>query len=278
MKFAYPLLALLFIITYCSKTEIISIPENATDYSIKTKKGVIRYSVENRDKIIEIKYVYIEGIEGLASYSPPQIEGASIFTSSTRVTFTIYKRGFNIINFLLCDLLYQTGYISRKVYSVENGEKNIPYKYFGGTPSEIVKDLNKFIFYKDDIPEIQFNRQGEIIYFNPWDSYEFSEENDNNCASFSAIDEFKDLFFLIDVFKFKIGENIITIKLKNENEIEGKADSEFNFYKYPCEKWVFGMNVLNSADVREFNLETGDVTLYLSQGKDAIVDVKSGDF
>ena len=38
------------------------------------------------------------------------------------------------------------------------------------------------------------------------------------------------------------------------------------------------MNVLNSADIREFNLETGDVTLYLSQGKDAIVDVKSGDF
>lgn len=180
---------------------------------------------------------------------------------------------------MLCDLFYSKKYISQKIYSVGKGENNVTYKYFGGTPTNIVEGLNQFIFKSYDVPELKLIRDGKVIYYNPGDSYEFSEEMEKNCASFTGIDEFRDYLFDIDIFYFKIGENIIIINLKDENDnIKGKKDSEYNFYTYPCKKWVFGMNILRLADVRTFNLEDNEVTLYFSKKQNVIINEKDGDF
>ena len=280
MKLQYFLLVSLFIITYCINSEIIRIPENATDYIIKTKKGVLRYSVEKRDKILDIKYVSIEGIQDPDSIGPYELEGVSVYTTSRTVVFEIYNPDFKKINNLLCDLFYSQKYISQKIYSVGKGENNVTYRYFGGTPTNILEGLNKFIFKLNEEPALKLIRDGEVIYYNPWwDSYEFNEEMEKNCASNTAIDEWRDLFFDLDVIYFKIGENIIMINPKNENDnVRGKKDSEYNFYTYPCKKWVFGMNILRLADVRTFNLEDNEVTLYLSKKQNVIINEKDGDF
>ena len=65
---------------------------------------------------------------------------------------------------------------------------------------------------------------------------------------------------------------------KLDKYIQGKKDSEYNFYTYPCKKWVFGMNILRLADVRTFNLEDNEVTLYFSKKQNVIINEKDGDF
>ena len=284
MMLNFYLIVSIFIITHCSNEDIISLPVNAIDYMIQTKYGFIKYRAGIEYKIIEIKEIYLEGIQKIYLYNPPSIKGVNIHVNYKKVLFLIYGHSLNIINFLLCDLFYQTQYISKKIYSVENGERENPFRYFGGTPKYIVKDLKKFTFYRNDIPEINIDSTLGKIYYNPNDYYEFNEDSENNCASFTSIYEYQDYFFqTFEVLRFKIGNNIITLNVKNE--IEDKKENEVTEYQYqfskcPCEKWVFFIFFLNMINVREFKYENEEVivTLYISKDKKIIADTKDENF
>ena len=53
------------------------------------------------------------------------------------------------------------------------------------------------------------------------------------------------------------------ITFRNE-KLNKNSDGSFKdiFYDYPCDNLVLGSKFLNLINVREFNLETGDVTLF----------------
>jgi len=270
MKFQLHLLLIiiLIILTHCYNNKIISFPDNVNEYKIKTKYGFIHLKMEqNSDH--NLNSLYLIGVKNLNKYTPPETKEISLFIYNDVIKFTIFDNNMNKLNPVLCDLFYQTNYISQKIYSVENDARNNPYKYFGGTPSEVIENLNKFEFKKNEIPILYLLRDNgaekeenyETIIFNPQNELEFNEGFEKNCAK-SIIEEWGSLFWAFDVIKYKFEESNIVITFRNEKY--NLSDGSFNdiFYDYPCDNLVLGSKFLSLINVREFNLETGDVTLF----------------
>jgi len=270
MKFQLHLLLIiiLIILTHCYNNKIISFPDNVNEYKIKTKYGFIHLKMEqNSDH--NLNSLYLIGVKNLNKYTPPETKEISLFIYNDVIKFTIFDNNMNKLNPVLCDLFYQTNYISQKIYSVENDARNNPYKYFGGTPSEVIENLNKFEFKKNEIPIFYLLRDNgaekeenyETIIFNPQNELEFNEGFEKNCAK-SIIEEWGSLFWAFDVIKYKFEESNIVITFRNEKY--NLSDGSFNdiFYDYPCDNLVLGSKFLSLINVREFNLETGDVTLF----------------
>lgn len=273
MLIRYILLISIIITSFCQNEEILSIPDNVQSYKIETKYGIINFELENESLLIKMSYLKLQGIKNLNRYYPPEIEGVSTNVRAYRneIIFAIYGINLNIINDLICDVLYGTNYINKKVYSIGYNQNNELYKYFGGTPKSIVKDLKQFVFTKYEIPEINLISKEGLIYYNPEDRIEFSDKIENNCASFTTLNEFRDLFFDIVILRMKIGDNVITLKVKNENPVKQENNSiEYNFSNCPCKKWVLGLRFLELVNVREFDLKTGEVTLYLNNDNNLI--------
>ena len=270
MKFQLHLLLIiiLIILTHCYNNKIISFPDNVNEYKIKTKYGFIHLKMEqNSDH--NLNSLYLIGVKNLNKYTPPETKEISLFIYNDVIKFTIFDNNMNKLNPVLCDLFYQTNYISQKIYSVENDARNNPYKYFGGTPFEVIENLNKFEFKKNEIPILYLLRDNgaekeenyETIIFNPQNELEFNEGFEKNCAK-SIIEEWGSLFWAFDVIKYKFEESNIVITFRNEKY--NLSDGSFNdiFYDYPCDNLVLGSKFLSLINVREFNLETGDVTLF----------------
>jgi len=270
MKFQLHLLLIiiLIILTHCYNNKIISFPDNVNEYKIKTKYGFIHLKMEqNSDH--NLNSLYLIGVKNLNKYTPPETKEISLFIYNDVIKFTIFDNNMNKLNPVLCDLFYQTNYISQKIYSVENDARNNPYKYFGGTPFEVIENLNKFEFKKNEIPIFYLLRDNgaekeenyETIIFNPQNELEFNEGFEKNCAK-SIIEEWGSLFWAFDVIKYKFEESNIVITFRNEKY--NLSDGSFNdiFYDYPCDNLVLGSKFLSLINVREFNLETGDVTLF----------------
>ena len=270
MKFQFHLLLIiiLIILTHCYNNKIISFPDNVNEYKIKTKYGFIHLKMEqNSDH--NLNSLYLIGVKNLNKYTPPETKEISLFIYNDVIKFTIFDNNMNKLNPVLCDLFYQTNYISQKIYSVENDARNNPYKYFGGTPSEVIENLNKFEFKKNEIPILYLLRDNgaekeenyETIIFNPQNELEFNEGFEKNCAK-SIIEEWGSLFWNFDIIKYKFEESNIVITFRNEKY--NLSDGSFNdiFYDYPCDNLVLGSKFLSLINVREFNLETGDVTLF----------------
>ena len=59
-------------------------------------------------------------------------------------------------NKIICELFCQTKYIDKKIFSISKNLENKSYKYFGGTPQNLIENLNQFTFYTNDtISEIE---------------------------------------------------------------------------------------------------------------------------
>ena len=199
---------------------------------------------------------------------------------------------------VICKLLYQTQYINKKIYSIGNLNNNI-YKFFGGMPDNIikVKQLNKYSFNKNDkVSEV-------IIGFS---------NGDNNIYKVNKLVEIKESYSLIVCFpdipsifkhyeKFEHFEGIydryILYKLSDKQQIEfanisfkigNKTinldkdklvfDSRNGYYLYisqiTCNNFVFGKKFLDLIDFREFNLETGEINLYVNKRNSIIKEDK----
>ena len=141
MKFQLQLFLaiLLIILSNCYNNKIISFPDNVNEYDIKTNDGFI-YLKKIQDSEQNLNYLYLIGVKNLNKYSPPKTKEISIFTFDHVIKFTIFDNNMNKLNPFLCELFYQTNYIDQKIYSVENNARKNPFKYFGGTPSELTKN------------------------------------------------------------------------------------------------------------------------------------------
>ena len=269
MKFQLLLITTLIFLSDCYNNKIISFPDNVNEYKIETNDGFILLK-KSQDSEHNINTLYLIGVKNLNKYTPPEKKEISFFIYNDVIKFTIFDNNMNKLNPLLCDLFYQTKYINQKIYSVENDARNHPYKYFGGTPSELIENLNKFKFKKNEIPIFYLLRdngaekedQYETIIFNPGNELEINEGFEKNCAR-SILEEWGSLFYEFDVIKYRFEESDIVITFRNE-KLKENSDGSFKdiFYDYPCDNLVLGSKFLNLINVREFNLETGDVTLF----------------
>jgi hypothetical protein len=269
LQFQLFFIIVLIILSHCYNKKIISFPDNVNEYKIKTNDGFIHLK-KSQNSEHNLSYLYLIGVKNLNKYTPPETKEISFFIYNDVIKFTIFDNNMNKLNPLLCDLFYQTKYINQKIYSVENDARNHPYKYFGGTPSELIENLNKFKFKKNEIPIFYLLRDNgaekedkyETIIFNPENELEINEGFEKNCAK-SILEEWGSLFYEFDVIKYRFEESDIVITFRNE-KLKENSDGSFKdiFYDYPCDNLVLGSKFLNLINVREFNLETGDVTLF----------------
>ena len=155
MRILSLLLLLYFIYSY-EDYSIIKIPnEKGKFYNISTKYGLINYEF-SYDCIEIIKWplpsvqINLEGIKDLSLFKLPKngyIGQYGLYGEKNNSIWIKYSwKEVDIFNPLLCELFYKAKYIDKMIYSIGYIEKNRPYKFFGGTPGNITKNLKKITF------------------------------------------------------------------------------------------------------------------------------------
>ena len=130
-------------------------------------------------------------------------------------------------NKIICELFYQTKYINKKIFSLGKNLENKPYKYFGGTPKEIIEHTNKFTFdlNNNSISKIKIifnNKNKDVIKINPKQNkkVEFTDERYLICLTPEILDEFKNLFLnKYEQYRY------------NESDYENKCRYNHKIYK-----------------------------------------------
>ena len=134
-------LIILCLIFYCLGEPIV-IPEGCcyTNYrEIKTELGPIYYQVDQY-KTYEADF---SGLKNTDLYTPHPIYPSRIYIKPNDIVLVIrsegeYLHSVNLLHYLILDMLYQTKYISKKIYSIDK-----EYMYFGKTPKllRIIQNL-----------------------------------------------------------------------------------------------------------------------------------------
>ena len=207
----------------------------------------------------------------------------------------------NKINLLLCDIFYKTKYINKKIYFVLKNK----YKYFGGDPKINSLNLTKFSFNKNEkVTEMVINLASKRnIYLNiNKEKYlvEFIEDQETICFPNEILQQLKNIFLnnyekcknyyvlkkpikFFTYLKFKIGDK--TIYLENEDIhylfseyiTKGKESYYKSYFNYlyikneACNNFVFGIKFLELFDARKFNLETGEIDLFINNENNTII-------
>ena len=175
MKIKYLLSIIFFIgINSTKNNSIIRIPYFEGRYeNISTKFGLINYEFRvHGEEVIKwpvFSSIYrLEGIKNVNLLNLKELDNCNIKIygknkDSIQLDFNFsFQDKFNNI---ICKILYKTKYIDKMIYSY-GIINNRNYKYFGGTPENIIKEkeLKKFTFNKDD-------RVSEIIIRSSDDSH-----------------------------------------------------------------------------------------------------------
>ena len=154
MRILSLLLLLYFIYSY-EENSIIKIPNKKGNfYNISTKYGLINYKFTH-DCYELFKWplpfvqINLEGIKDLSLFKLPK-DGLNeqyilYGENNNSIRIQYLHREIDIFNPLLCELFYKTKYIDKMVYSIGYFEKNRPYKFFGGIPENITKNLKKLL-------------------------------------------------------------------------------------------------------------------------------------
>ena len=323
------IIILLFLLTKCQeKDRIIGIPLNEEDKQcIETDNGFLNYQFKTyREKsfsysIICSDYI-IENMKNLDLYDQKRnIEGKNknIIHFSFDIDIWVESTSPNL---LLCDLFYQTKYIDKKILSICNNFENKPFKFFGGTPQDLIyeQNLQKFTFgINDTISEVElifdwkanYNKYNIKLNSANQKNIEFKDDTHLICLSHEIFSEFKQLLFndykkckykydsnyneyqMFDLndaqrikfpeLKFKIGNKIITLNkidlIYEDSVITKKGGHKYeDIHNYllikntPCQNNVFGLKFLEKFKIREYNLETKEINLYLEKDKNFIIN------
>lgn len=268
-----PILILLFKINIFKANNIIQIPKKEGHFkNISTKYGYINYHFYA--EVIEvikwpfvIDNIIIEGIKNLSlvNFSNyiyyPSIEIYGINKDNLKMVFGGPE--IDIFSPIICKLFYETNYIDKMIYSIGKNENNEFYKFFGGTPQNLTKNLNVFNFSnKTKLSEIKIelnNATFLTLNINKNITFEISDIPDSSfCLPYEVFDTFRNLFiknaeeykkhkkgtfykttslyslnetqknnFLINSITFKIGNK--NIKLNQNNIL--KNESEYLLYR-----------------------------------------------
>ena len=88
---------------------------------------------------------------------------------------------------------------------------------------------------------------------------------------------------ILPEIKIKIGNKIISLNkndlIKEDNYIDLKGYDDLHNYLFikssPCDNNIFGLKFLEKFEMREYNLETKEINLYLSKNKSLITNENS---
>jgi len=316
MRKLFLLLLFYFIYSY-EENSIMKLPNRKGKFeNIPTKYGLINYSFIN-DCLEFIKWplpfveIYLEGINNLSLFTLTKNktyeEDYELYgdkNNSIKMKFPGKEK--DIFNPLLCEIFYKTKYIDKMIYSIGYYENNKPFKFFGGTPEMIIKNLNKFTFNDktDFISKIDIiNNNGKIITINIEEKnkrFRFDEEYGNMIGLPSNIFKIfynllfkdykeqeifrgcfiKDNAYELNEEQIKVFPNIlITIGNKIINLHKKRLFSEENnklfIYKlHHDDDFYFGQKFFELFEITEFDLYTNDINLYLDKNKYFIFEIK----
>jgi hypothetical protein len=219
MYFIISIFYLLFFFNCYKANDIIQIPKNLGIYKkIPTKYGNINFIMQ-QDVVEAIKWpmIYmgfkIEGIKNLNSFNFSDIlSDGSYDINGENFYMDFQLTELDTFSPLICKIFYKTTYIDKKIFSIGKY-----YKYFGGTPKNITKDLNKFTFNKkiDKLSQLKIDM--------------------NNGTTFT-VDIDKDIFFEIDdtkeesfCFPYVVYKTLSNFFFNDLESIEYRKETLFYF-------------------------------------------------
>ena len=193
------------------------------------------------------------------------------------------------------------------IYSIGNNENKEPYIFFGGTPNELINNLNKYTFINKTniVSEIKMeftNGSNYKINIDEKDGF-FKLGNDYNlmlCLPSNIKTIFDniilknyheaDYFYYYSIYRvydmneqqkkefpnlsFKVGNKIIIInkdKIISNYEKYGKKYDLFISY-FNCENIIFGKQFFELFDIYEFNLEKEEINFYINKNKTNVIE------
>ena len=316
MKKLILLLLLYFIYSY-EENSIIKIPNSKGRFeNIPTKYGLINYEFiyeslpTFRWPLPFIQY-NLEGINNLSLFQLPEdklYEQYKVYgEKNNSIQIFSQWRENDIFNPLICEIFYKTKYIDKMIYSIGYYENYRPYKFFGGTPNKIIKNLQKFTFNNNtDIIskiEIKFDN-GKNFTINIEEKnkrFQFDEEYGNmiglpyNIFNIFYNKIFKDykeeeifggFYVRYHVYKlneeqikafpnitFTIGNKILNLNRKNAISTKNNYlfIHKYSYY-YNEDEFHFGQKFFELFNITEFDLHSGDTNLYLEKNKDYIIE------
>jgi len=233
--------SLFLLIQSYSDNGILKIPLiKHSEVCFRSKYGPIFYYINKYDmdnigfyNPIYVEYKF-ENIKNLELLDPTLSKKIDIGPEKDKATFTLEAiKERDEHNKVICELFYQTKYIDKKIFSLGKNLENEPYKYFGGTPKEIMDNTNKFTFdmnnnYTVSEIKIMFNdKNKDVIKINPTknNKVEFIDDSYLICLTHEALDEFKKLF-LNQYEKYQF----------HESDFESKCRYRYNIYKLTPEQ------------------------------------------
>jgi hypothetical protein len=289
MKMQLFIFYILFIYIFSFDEEsIIKIPNKIGKIkNIPTRKGFINYEFhliseeEFMASVICVEY----NIEGIIKEKEPE-------------TITITERGSEIDsrNKDICKMFYKYNYIDNLIYAIDS-----KYKYFGGLPIHIDSSFEKFTFNNkmENVTEITFElNNGTKIIKNLNYKFEITEhfiglvylpeEIFSILYDIFLKDCEKDQYGLVTMYdRFSEGMVILNpeeiFKVNNEQKklfpniwfkIGNKKFLINGFNALHSEElyiikghwgFTFGQDFLNIFDIREFNIASGEINLYINK-------------
>jgi len=227
---------------------------------------------------------------------------------SIKLQFNTFTK--DLFNDIICKILYKTKYIDKMIYSygIFNNKK---YKYFGGIPENVIKEKNlkKFTFSKNDyvskiiirssedsFPRIYgkeriytLNGEGRFIEIIDYNDYMVCIPNQHtnlfNMYKRCRYENFvfhRNTHYKLDKrqhnffgsITFMIGNKNITLN-RNDLLLYSKI-TDINFLEIDddCQNITFGRKFIKLFEFSEFNMETKEVSLFMSQKKKTITETE----
>ena len=271
-------------------------------------------------------YIYIiENLKNLNLFSFPDLNCTyELYGANNNTLKIIFKNEIiNKYNNLITRLFYEIKYIDRMIYAIgydgyyckydgnyyEHMDfvTNFKFRFYGGAPNRITKNLIKNSFSpKDTVKEININYLNgtkiNIQIDKEKKGSNLVEINENNffiCFPEYILEQIKDFilkdlkvrkggiglddYLMYDInykvfnsfpenITFKIGNRIIII-YKEYLSPDFRHNDLFIQYT-PCEHFVIGYPFLRFVDMREYNFETNETNLYLRKNNSIIIEEK----
>jgi len=275
------LLIIIININFSQGNNIIQIPIGTGNFeNISTKYGYINYSFYKnyiptyRWLLPNVKYI-LKGIKNLSlmNFKDERHCLFEIFgLNKDNLNLTFEGSEFDEYNNLLCKLFYKTNYIDKMIYSIGMNEKNELYKFYGGIPENLTKNLNKITFNNktDKLSKISFELNNGTNYtLNIKKDYLFKIDDTIDflfCLPFNIFNTFKELFVneTLDIFYQSDAiyqRNYIYYLNKTEKDLFPKSIS----FKIGNKNIILKKNQMISSD---FILKNSSFFLLLISSKD----------
>ena len=205
------LLIIIYNIDLSQTNNIIQIPTGEGSFvNIQTKYGYINYEFHKGyipniwpDPFIIYK---LEGIKNLSlgNFDDFHFQFGDSFgifgLNKDKLEMRVNGHEFDDCNDLLCKIFYRTNYIDKMLYSFGINERNEFYKFYGGIPENLTKNLNKITFNNetDKLSEINFElNNGTNFTLNIIRDYLFKIDDTKDfffCLPYNIFYTFKELF------------------------------------------------------------------------------------